>query len=131
MIVVGIVIRRTVEELPVFRRMHEHHKDASAPLGHLLKRLGKPEMGGRLGARIGRVRTFQLGYVEAMDSRIALTVRTRLGRRRRANISGRKAVPSPECPAEVCRVIETPEVGNLADRTAAHRRLHQLAFGAL
>ncbi|HTT13152.1 MAG TPA: MFS transporter [Burkholderiaceae bacterium] len=114
LIVVGSLIRRTVEESPVFARMHQRRKESSAPLrqlfrhhsrqvvltalifmannaaGYLLiaffisygqKTLGLPApdlleactlaavgwlcftlLGGHLGDRIGRVRTFQLGY---------------------------------------------------------------------
>jgi MFS family permease len=114
LIVVGSLIRRTVEESPVFERMHQRRKESSAPLrqlfkhhsrqvlltalifmannaaGYLLiaffisygqKALGLPApdllkactlaafgwlgftlLGGYLGDRIGRVRTFQLGY---------------------------------------------------------------------
>jgi metabolite-proton symporter len=115
LIVVGSLIRRNVEESPVFARMHQRRKESSAPLGQLLRHHRKPVLltalifiannaagylliaffisygqrtlglpagdllvactlaafgwlaftlvGGRLGDRIGRVRTFQLGYV--------------------------------------------------------------------
>lgn len=115
LIVVGSLIRRTVEESPVFERMHQRRKEASAPLrqlfrdnarqvvltalifvannaaGYLLiaffisygqKSLRLPPgdlltvctlaavgwlvftlIGGRMGDRLGRVRTFQIGYV--------------------------------------------------------------------
>lgn len=115
LIVVGSLIRRTVEESPVFEKMHQRRKESSAPLrqlfahhrrnvlltalifvadnaaGYLLiaffigygqKVLQMPAadlliacslaavgwlvftlVGGLLGDRIGRVRTFQLGYV--------------------------------------------------------------------
>jgi metabolite-proton symporter len=115
LIVVGSVIRRSVEESPVFLRMHERRRDSSAPLGRLFrnhsaevvraalifvannaagylliaffisygqKTLHLPAsqvlatctvaaaswlvftlVGGLLADRIGRVRTFQLGYV--------------------------------------------------------------------
>jgi MFS family permease len=115
LIVVGSLIRRTVEESPVFEKMHQRRKESSAPLrqlfarhsgsvlltalifvannaaGYLLiaffigygqKVLHLPAtellvactlaafgwlvftlVGGRLGDRIGRVRTFQIGYV--------------------------------------------------------------------
>ena len=115
LIVVGALIRRNVEESPVFERMHQRRKESSAPFGHLLREQRKPVLltalifvannaagylliaffisygqkvlklpasellvactlaavgwlvftllGGRLGDRIGRVRTFQLGYV--------------------------------------------------------------------
>jgi metabolite-proton symporter len=115
LIVVGTFIRRSVEESPVFRRMHERRKDSSAPLGRLFrnhtgavvraalifvannaagylliaffisygqKTLHLPPaqvlatctaaavswlvftlVGGLMADRIGRVRTFQLGYV--------------------------------------------------------------------
>jgi MFS family permease len=114
LIVVGSLIRRTVEESPVFERMHQRRKESSTPLGQLFKHhsrqvvltalifmannaagylliaffisygqkaLGLPApdllkactlaaigwlgftlLGGYLGDRIGRVRTFQLGY---------------------------------------------------------------------
>ena len=115
LIVVGSLIRRTVEESPVFEQMHKRRKESSAPLGQLFahhsrqvlltalafvannaagylliaffigygqKVLNLPAtelliactlaafgwlfftlVGGRLGDRIGRVRTFQIGYV--------------------------------------------------------------------
>jgi len=115
LIVVGAVIRRSVEESPVFLRMHERKRDSSAPLGRLFrfhsravlraalvfvannaagylliaffisygqKTLHLPAsqvlatctaaaaswlvftiVGGLLADRLGRVRTFQLGYV--------------------------------------------------------------------
>jgi MFS family permease len=115
LIVVGSLIRRNVEESPVFARMHQRRKESSAPLGQLLKHYRKPVLltalifvannaagylliaffisygqktvglpagdlllactlaafgwlaftliGGRLGDRIGRVRTFQIGYI--------------------------------------------------------------------
>jgi MFS family permease len=115
LIVVGALIRRTVEESPVFARMHQRRKESSAPLaqlwrhhrrqvlqtalifmannaaGYLLiaflisygqKTLGLPApdllmactlaafgwlgftlLGGHLGDRLGRVRTFQIGYI--------------------------------------------------------------------
>ena len=115
LIVVGSLIRRAVEESPVFERMHERRRESSAPLGRLFrnhtrqvvqtalifvannaagylliaflisygqKRLQLPPapllmvctlaavgwlaftlIGGRLSDRLGRVRTFQLGYV--------------------------------------------------------------------
>jgi MFS family permease len=114
LIVVGSVIRRSVEESPVFLRMHQRRRDSSAPLGRLFrnhsgavvraalifvannaagylliaffisygqKTLHLPAsqvlltctiaaaswlvftlLGGLLADRIGRVRTFQLGY---------------------------------------------------------------------
>src|SRR5262252_4975759 len=114
LIVVGSLIRRSVEESPVFERMHQRRKESSAPLGQLFKHhsrqvvltalifmannaagylliaffisygqkaLGLPApdllkactlaavgwlgftlLGGYLGDKIGRVRTFQLGY---------------------------------------------------------------------
>lgn len=37
LIVVGVVIRRTVEESPVFRAMHRRHKESSAPLAELFR----------------------------------------------------------------------------------------------
>jgi MFS family permease len=115
LIVVGSLIRRNVEESPVFARMHARRRESSAPIGQLLSHHRKPVLltalifvannaagylliaffisygqrtlglpagdlllactfaavgwlyftlvGGRLGDRIGRVRTFQLGYV--------------------------------------------------------------------
>jgi MFS family permease len=115
LIVVGAMIRRTVEESPVFARMHQRRRESSAPLGRLFRHhsgnvirtalvfvannaagylliaffisygqkalhLPAPQLlaactaaaagwlaftlvGGWLGDRIGRVRTFQLGYV--------------------------------------------------------------------
>ena len=115
LIVVGSLIRRTVEESPVFERMHQRRKESSAPLGHLFRKHSRQVVltalifvannaagylliaffisygqkslqlpasellvactlaafgwlfftlvGGRLGDRIGRVRTFQIGYV--------------------------------------------------------------------
>ena len=115
LIIVGSLIRRTVEESPVFEEMHRRRKESSAPLaqlfaqhsrsvvlsalifiannaaGYLLiafvisygqKALGLPAtdllvactlaafgwlaftlVGGHLGDRIGRVRTFQIGYL--------------------------------------------------------------------
>jgi metabolite-proton symporter len=115
LIVVGALIRRSVEESPVFARMHQRRKESSAPLAHLLrhhrrqvlqtalifvannaagylliaflisygqKTLGLPApdllkactlaafgwlgftlLGGYLGDRLGRVRTFQIGYI--------------------------------------------------------------------
>ena len=114
LIVVGSLIRRTVEESPVFARMHQRRKESSAPLAQLFRRhsrevvltalifmannaagylliaffisygqkaLGLPApdllkactlaavgwlgftlLGGYLGDRIGRVRTFRFGY---------------------------------------------------------------------
>jgi len=114
LIIVGSVIRRSVEESPVFVRMHERKRDSSAPLGRLFrnhsgtvvraalvfvannaagylliaffisygqKALHLPAsqvlaactvaaaswlvftlVGGLLADRIGRVRTFQIGY---------------------------------------------------------------------
>ncbi len=115
LIVVGLVIRRSVEESPVFKEMQLRRKQSSAPLGYLMrhhtrevvlaalifmannaagylliaffisygqKSLHLPAMtmlsvctlsavgwlvftmlGGWLGDRLGRVRTFQIGYV--------------------------------------------------------------------
>ncbi len=115
LIIVGSLIRRTVEESPVFEQMHRRRKESSAPLrqlfrnnarqvvltalifvannaaGYLLiaffisygqKSLQLPTgdlltvcmlaavgwlvftlIGGRMGDRLGRVRTFQIGYV--------------------------------------------------------------------
>jgi len=115
LIIIGSVIRRSVEESPVFAQMHQRRKESSAPLGQLVRKhskqvlstalifignnaagylliaffisygqkvLGLPAadllkvctlaafgwlgftlLGGYLGDRIGRVRTFQLGYV--------------------------------------------------------------------
>lgn len=115
LIAVGAMIRRTVEESPVFARMHQRRRESSAPLGRLFrhhagdvfrtalvfvannaagylliafllsygqKSLHLPAgpllasctlaavgwlvstlVGGWLGDRIGRVRTFQLGYL--------------------------------------------------------------------
>ena len=115
LVVVGFVIRRSVEESPVFTRMQERRKQSSAPIGFLFrhharevftaalifmannaagylliaffisygqKALHLPAtslllvatlaavgwlvftlIGGMLGDRIGRVRTFQIGYV--------------------------------------------------------------------
>jgi metabolite-proton symporter len=114
LIVVGIVIRRTVEESPVFKAMQRRHKESSAPLAELFRghtkeilrtalifmannaagyiliafmisyganTLKMPSeqlllastlaavswfiftlLGGALGDRIGRVKTFQIGY---------------------------------------------------------------------
>jgi metabolite-proton symporter len=114
LIVVGIVIRSTVEESPVFKAMQRRHKESSAPLAELFRdhtreilrtalifmannaagyiliafmisyganTLKMPSeqlllastlaavswfiftlLGGALGDRIGRVRTFQIGY---------------------------------------------------------------------
>ena len=115
LIVVGVLIRRGVEESPVFTELAQRRKEASAPLGELVRRhprtvlqaalvfiannaagylliaflisygqrtlgFSGPEtllagvvaavawvvftlLGGHLGDRIGRVRTFQIGYV--------------------------------------------------------------------
>lgn len=115
LIVVGALIRRSVEESPVFAQMHQRRKESSAPLGQLVrnhsqqvlatalifvannaagylliaffisygqKALGLPAgdllkvctlaavawlaftlLGGWIGDRFGRVRTFQIGYV--------------------------------------------------------------------
>lgn len=115
LIVVGSLIRRTVEESPVFEQMHQRRKESSAPLGQLFAHhrrnvlltalifvannaagylliaffigygqrvlqlpatqvlvacalaafgwLAFTLVGGALGDRIGRVRTFQIGYV--------------------------------------------------------------------
>jgi MFS family permease len=115
LIIAGSVIRRSVEESPVFERMHQRRRESSAPLsllfrrhsgqiiltalifmannaaGYLLiaffiaygeKTLHLPALpllaaytlaafawlvftliGGRMGDRIGRIRTFQIGYV--------------------------------------------------------------------
>jgi MFS family permease len=115
LIVVGSLIRRTVEESPVFEQLHRRRKEASAPLGQLFrgnsrevvlttlifvgnnaagylliaffisygqKSLQLPAgdlllvctlaavgwlvftlIGGLLGDRLGRVRTFQIGYL--------------------------------------------------------------------
>jgi len=115
LIVVGVMIRRAVEESPVFLRMQSRRSHASAPLGLLLRQhprqilltalifmgnstagyimvgfvvsygsrtlqmpvqqilmlctlaaacwIGTTLLGGWLGDRIGRVRTFQIGYV--------------------------------------------------------------------
>ena len=115
LIVIGSVIRRTVEESPVFEAMHKRRKESSAPLTRLFRHhsrqivltaltfvannaagyvliaffisygqrsLGLPVgplllsctlaavgwlfftlLGGRMGDRLGRVRTFQIGYV--------------------------------------------------------------------
>jgi metabolite-proton symporter len=115
LIAVGWLIRRSVEESPVFARMHKRRKESSAPLGRLFRHhagdvvrtalifvgvnaagylliaffisygqqtlhLPAPQLllactvaavgwlvftlfGGWLGDRIGRVRTFQVGYV--------------------------------------------------------------------
>ena len=115
LIIVGSIIRRTVEESPVFEQMHKRRKESSAPLAQLFKHnarqivstalifvannaagylliaffisygqksLGLPQapllaactlaaigwlfftlVGGRMGDRFGRVRTFQIGYV--------------------------------------------------------------------
>jgi metabolite-proton symporter len=115
LIAVGALIRRNVEESPVFERMHQRRKEASAPLRQLLVHHRRPVLltalifvannaagylliaffisygqkvlklpanelllsctlaavgwlvftliGGRLGDKLGRVRTFQLGYV--------------------------------------------------------------------
>jgi metabolite-proton symporter len=114
LIVVGIVIRRTVEESPVFKAMQRRHKESSAPIAELFRdhtkeilrtalifmannaagyiliafmisyganTLKMPSeqlllastlaavswfiftlLGGALGDRIGRVKTFQIGY---------------------------------------------------------------------
>jgi metabolite-proton symporter len=115
LIVVGVLIRRTVEESPVFARMHQRRRESSAPLSELVRRhrmnvmltalifvannaagylllafflsygqknLGLPAssmlqislvaavswlvftiVGGVMGDKVGRVRTFQIGYV--------------------------------------------------------------------
>ncbi len=115
LIIVGVIIRRAVEESPVFLEMRSRRSHSSAPLGTLLRKhpreillttlifvgnstggyllvgffisygsralhmpaqevlmictlaavcwLGSTLLGGWLGDRIGRVRTFQLGYV--------------------------------------------------------------------
>ncbi len=115
LIVAGSVIRRSVEESPVFERMHQRRRESSAPLGLLFRRYSKqivltalifvannaagylliaffisygektlhlPALpllavctlaavawliftliGGLMGDRYGRVRTFQIGYV--------------------------------------------------------------------
>lgn len=115
LIIVGSLIRRTVEESPVFEEMHQRRKESSAPLSRLFKNhtreviltalifvgvnasgylliaffisygqrvLQLPPgavltictiaavswlvftlIGGYLGDRLGRVRTFQIGYV--------------------------------------------------------------------
>jgi MFS family permease len=115
LIVAGSVIRRSVEESPVFERMHQRRRESSAPLGLLFRRYSKqialtalifvannaagylliaffiaygekalhlPPLpllavctvaavawlvftliGGLMGDRYGRVRTFQIGYV--------------------------------------------------------------------
>jgi MFS family permease len=115
LIVAGSVIRRSVEESPVFERMHQRRRESSAPLGLLFRRYSKqivltalifvannaagylliaffisygektlhlPTLpllavctlaavawliftliGGLMGDRYGRVRTFQIGYV--------------------------------------------------------------------
>lgn len=115
LIIVGVFIRRAVEESPVFLRMQSRRSHSSAPLGALLRKhprqialttlifvgnstagyllvgffisygsralrmppqqvlmictlaaacwLGTTLLGGWLGDRIGRVRTFQLGYL--------------------------------------------------------------------
>jgi metabolite-proton symporter len=114
LIVIGAIIRRTIEESPVFQAMHQRRKESSAPLRDLfrshskeivrtalifmannaagyifiafiisygLKTLKLPQdqillvstlaavgwfvftlLGGILGDRLGRVRTFQIGY---------------------------------------------------------------------
>src|SRR5260370_19450729 len=111
----GFLIRRTVEEAPVYEQMHRRRKESSAPLGELFRHHGKQVLltalifmgnnaagylliaffitygdkslhlptsellsvctlaavawlgstlvGGVMGDRIGRVRTFQIGYV--------------------------------------------------------------------
>ena len=115
LIIAGSVIRRSVEESPVFEKMHQRRRESSAPLGLLFRRypkqiiltalifvannaagylliaffiayggktlhlpqlpllavytlaavgwLGFTLMGGWMGDRYGRVRTFQIGYV--------------------------------------------------------------------
>lgn len=115
LVVVGGLIRRSVEESPVFLRMHERRRESAAPLGQLFRHhrrqvlqtalifvgnnaagyllvafflsygqrvlqlpsqqllaactvaavgwLVSTLIGGVLGDRIGRVRTFQIGYV--------------------------------------------------------------------
>jgi metabolite-proton symporter len=115
LIAIGLVMRRSVEESPVFARMQERRRQSSAPLGYLFRHhtrevvlaaltfvannaagylliaffisygqktlhLPGPTMlavctlaavawllftilGGLLGDRIGRVRTFQIGYI--------------------------------------------------------------------
>lgn len=115
LVVVGALIRRSVEESPVFLRMHERRRESAAPLGQLFRHHRKQVLqtalifvgnnaagyllvafflsygqrvlqlpsqqllaactvaavgwlvstliGGVLGDRIGRVRTFQIGYV--------------------------------------------------------------------
>lgn len=115
LVVVGGLIRRSVQESPVFLRMHQRRRESAAPLGHLWRhhrrqvlltalifvgnnaagyllvayflsygqrvlQLPPQQMlaactaaafgwllstlaGGLLGDRIGRVRTFQIGYV--------------------------------------------------------------------
>src|SRR3712207_2153553 len=37
LIIVGSIIRRTVEESPVFEQMHQRRKESSAPLGQLFR----------------------------------------------------------------------------------------------
>ena len=37
LIAVGALIRRTVEESPVFQRMHQRKKESATPLGHLFR----------------------------------------------------------------------------------------------
>src|SRR5439155_7304521 len=115
LIIIGSIIRRSVEESPVFEEMHKRRKESSAPLAQLFRHhakqiiltalifvgnnaagylliaffisygqrsLGLPQapllatctvtavgwlfftlIGGRMGDRFGRVRTFQIGYV--------------------------------------------------------------------
>ncbi len=115
LVVVGALIRRSVEESPVFQRMHARRKESSAPLGQLFRHHSKQVVltalifvgnnaagyllvaffisygqrvlqlpaeqllaactvaavgwllstlaGGILGDRLGRVRTFQIGYI--------------------------------------------------------------------
>jgi MFS family permease len=115
LVLVGYIVRRTVEESPVFKELQQRQKDSSAPLGrlfvkhtkevvlaalifiannaagylliaffitYLTKRLGMDSIGvlltttlgstgwliftlvgGWMGDKIGRVRTFQIGYL--------------------------------------------------------------------